>query len=353
MTVGSTILGLFAILLSLASVASYQWVTLAPRLGIRTLYHLRKIRIAVAGTALALAVLAKRRAEGDRGWFYPVAVLTLTPFSGALHAPQTLVPLDEPEHVEASDATIDDSSLVIGVEKGGQAHAWLVRTLVPHHIVHDTVGGQPVVAAWCAVCRSGIVYDGTVDDRSLHFDPEAVWRRNMIMRDRETGTLWQHSTGEALVGPLEGTHLEVLGGRMMTWGAWREANPETTVTRDTTAEEWQGLFSKEFTVRFLTGGAGRKFASRGLGGLTENDERLGMLTEVIGIEIGEHAKAYPVETLEEQGRVEDEVAGESVTVKFDSAGNRADVSVNGHPETFKRTRWLDWFEFHPETAVYE
>lgn len=353
MAVISTMLGLLAVLLSMAAIVSYQWVSIAPQLGIRTLYHLRKLRIAVAVTALTLAVMAKRRARGDRGWIYLGTVLALTPLSGALHASKTLVPLDHPEHVDAADVTIDDSSMVIGVEIDGQAHAWLVRTLVPHHIVHDTVSGQPVVAAWCAVCNSGIVYDGTVNNQSLHFDPEAVWRRNMIMRDRETGTLWQHSTGEALVGPLNGSQLDVLGGRMMTWEAWRAAHPDTTLTRDTTVEEWIGLFSKEFTVRFLTGGAGRKFASLGFGGVTTDDDRLEMLAEVIGVEINATAKAYPVETLKEQGTVEDEVGGVSVTVAFDTDGNRVDVSVDGRPEPFKRIRWLDWFEFHPETAVYE
>jgi hypothetical protein len=353
MAVLSTVLGLFAILLSLAAVVSYQWVSIVPQLGIRTLYHLRKVRIAVAATAITLAVMAKRRARTGRGWFYPGTVMALTPFSGALHASRVIVPLDHPDHVDASEATIDDESMVVGVEIDGRAHAWLVRTLVPHHIVHDTVGGRRIVAAWCAVCNSGLVFDGTVDDQWLHFDPEAVWRRNMIMRDRETGTLWQHSTGEALVGPLEGTHLDVLGGRLMTWGAWRADHPDTTLTRDTTAEEWEGIFPKDVTVRLLTEGGGGRFASWGLGGLTPDDDRLGLLTEVVGIEIDGHAKAYSIETLKEQGTVEDEVGEVSVTVSFDTDGNRADVSVDGQPETFRRTRWLDWFEFHPETMVYE
>ncbi|MEF8894348.1 DUF3179 domain-containing (seleno)protein [Halodesulfurarchaeum sp.] len=353
MAVTGAVLGLLAVLLSLVAIVSYQWVSLAPRLGIRTLYHLRKIRIAVAVTALMLAVMAKRRADGDSGWVYLGTVLALTPLSGALHASKTLVPLDHPEHVDATEATIDDDSMVIGVEVDGQAHAWLVRTLIPHHIVHDTVSGRPVIAAWCAVCNSGLVFNGIVEGRSLHFDPEAVWRRNMVMRDRETGTLWQHFTGEALVGPLEDSQLDVLGGRLMTWEAWTEDHPGTTLTRDTTADEWEGLFSKDFTREFLLDGAGRDFASRGLGGVTATDDRLGMLTEVIGIEVEGHAKAYPIDRLQERGRVDDEVGGVPVTVTFDSEGNRADVSVAGQSKTFKRTRWLDWFEFHPNTAVYQ
>ncbi len=352
MAVTASVLGLLAVFLSLAAIVSYQWVSLAPQLGIRTLYHLRKIRIAVAVSALSLAVIAKRRAVGDRGWVYLVTVLALTPLSGALHASKTLVPLDHPKHVDAGEATIDDDSMVIGVEVDGQAHAWLVRTLIPHHIVHDTVSERPVIAAWCAVCNSGLVYDGTIEERSLHFDPEAVWRRNMVMRDRETGTLWQHSTGEALIGPLGGSQLDVLGGRLMTWEAWTDDHPDTTLTRDTTADEWDGLFSKDFTREFLLDGAGRNFASRGLGGVTANDDRLGMLTEVIGIEVEGHAKAYPIDRLQERGRVDDEVGAVPVTVRFDPEGNRAEVSVAGQSEPFKRTRWLDWFEFHPDTAVY-
>ena len=353
MAVLSTVLGLLAILLSLAAIVSYQWVSIAPQLGIQTLYHLRKVRIAVAATAITLAVMAKQRARSGRGWFYLGAVVTLTPLSGALHASQVIVPLDHPEHINASEATIEDESMVVGVEIDGRTHAWLVRTLVPHHIVHDTVGGRPIVAAWCAVCNSGLVFDGTVENRSLHLDPEAVWRRNMIMRDRETGTLWQHSTGEALIGPLEGTDLDVLGGRLMTWGAWRTDHPDTTLTRDTTDEEWEGILPKDVTVRLLTEGGGGRYASWGLGGLAANDDRLGLLSEVVGVEINGQAKAYPIDTLKELGTVEDEVGEVSVTIFFDSDGNRADVSVDGQPETFKRTRWLDWFEFHPETAVYE
>ena len=347
------VLGLLAILLSLVAILSYQWVSIAPQLGIRILYHLRTIRIAVAATAITLAVMAKRRAPAGRGWAVLGTVLALTPLSGALHAAKVIVPLDQPDHVEAAAATIDDDAMVLGVERDGRAHAWLVRTLVPHHLVHDTIDGRPVVAAWCEVCHSGIVFDGTVDGQALHFDPEAVWRRNMIMRDRETGTLWQHSTGEALVGPLAGTHLAGLGGRLMTWGAWRAEHPDTTLTSDTTAAAWPGLLPKDVTVRLLTEAGGGRYASWGLGGLTPNDDRLDFRAEVIGVEIDGQAKAYPIETLETQGTVEDEVAGVPVTISFDPTGSRADVAVDGQSGSFKRTRWLDWFEFHPETVVYE
>ena len=345
----STVLGLSAVGLSLAGILVYQLVPFIPRLGIRALYRVRAVRIAVASTALALALAARRRSRTSRSWSYLTVVLALTPLSGAVHATRILVPLDDPEHLPAGDAAVDDDTMVVGIETDGRAHAWQVRTLVTHHIVHDQVGDRPVIAAWCAVCNSGMVYDGRVDGRRLHFDPEAVWRENMIMRDRETGTLWQHATGEALVGPLEGTHLDVLGGRLMTWGAWRSDHPETTVTRDPTDREWAGILPKETTYRALTdGGILTAIAPR----LARRDDRLGPLTEVVGVELAGHARAYPLETLEEHGILEDEIGGVPVRVAFDRRRNRADVETSGEPATVKRTRWLEWSEFHPETSVF-
>lgn len=191
--------------------------------------------------------------------------------------------------------------------------------------------------------------DGTVEGRPLQFDPEAVWRQNMVMRDRETGTLWQHATGEAILGPLEGTRLDVLGGQLMTWGAWKADHPETTLTRDTTAGEWNGILSKAATYRVL---ADDGVLTAVVPRLARRDDRLGPLTEVVGVEVGEQARAYPLATLEQLGALEDEVGGVPVSVTFDRRGGRVDVEATDATASFKRTRWLEWSEFHPETSVF-
>jgi hypothetical protein len=346
----STAIGFAAVGFSLAAVFVYQLVPFLPRVGIRALYHVRSVQIAIASTAVTMAVVAKRHSKSPRAWLYLVVVIVLMPLSGVVHAPRILVPLDEPDHLSADAAGIDDDTMVVGIEIDGDAHAWQVRTLVPHHIVHDRVGNRPVVAAWCAVCNSGMVYDGTVEGESLHFEAEAVWRQNMVMRDRETGTLWQHATGEALIGPLDGTHLEVLGGQLMTWDAWREAHPETTVTRDPTASEWEGALSKE-TTGLVLADSGPMTAL--VPWLVKRDDRLGPMTEVVGVELGGHARAYPLDRLKRRGAVADELGGVPLTVTFDSGRNRVNVEATNGIATFKRTRWLEWSEFHPETSVFE
>jgi hypothetical protein len=350
MSLLSTTIGLAAVGLSLAAILVYQLIPFLPSVGIRALYHVRSVRIAVASTAVTMALAAKRYSRSPRGWLYLAVVVALTPLSGAIHAGRILVPLDDPEHLTADEASIEDDTMVVGIDIDGEAHAWQIQTLVPHHIVHDSIGGRPVVAAWCAVCNSGMVYDGTAEGRPLRFDPEGVWRQNMVMRDRETGTLWQHATGEALVGPLEGTHLDVLGGQLTTWGAWRSDHPETTVTRDTSDREWRGTLPKATTYRVLAdGGLLTAIVPR----LAKHDDRLGPLTEVVGVEFEGHARAYPLETLEKRGTVEDEIGGVPISVTFDRRRNCVDLETTNATVSFKRTRWLEWSEFHPETSVFE
>jgi hypothetical protein len=343
------VLWLAAVGLSLAAVFVYQILPFVPRVGLRALYHVRRVRLAVALTALTLALAAGRRARSKRGWLPLAIVGVLTPLSGAVHAARILVPLDDPDNLPADEANIDEETMVVGIELDGRAHAWQVQTLVPHHVVHDRVGDRPVVAAWCAVCNSGVVYDGTLDGRELHFDPEAVWRENMVMRDRETGTLWQHATGEALVGPLAGSALDVLGGRLMTWGAWRTDHPETTLTRDPTDREWRGVLSKETTSRVLAdGGLLTTFVSR----LARRDDRLGPLTEVVGVEVDGNARAYPLAVLEAQETVVDDLGDVQVRISYDTSRNRVVVETTDGAVAFRRTRWLEWVEFHSHTSVY-
>jgi hypothetical protein len=350
-TVVSALLGGLAVALALANVVVYQWVSFVPRLGVRTLYHAGRLRYGVATLALGCAVAAGLRGHTRRRWLPLAAVLALTPLAGALHAPRLLTPLDDPEHVGAADAdaTVDGDELVLGIELDGQAHAWQVRTLVPHHLVHDAVAGRPVVATWCAVCNTGIVYDGTVAGRSLHFDPEGVWRRNMVMRDRETGTLWQQSTGEGLVGPLAEEDLTVLGGRLLTWDAWRADHPETTLTRDDPAV-WRGVLPRDFTVRMLVEwGLPTRVTPPGL---APHDDRLDPLADVVGLQVDGQPVAYPLELLAERGTVEDEVAGSRVVVGHAPTTERVTVTVDGEEFPHRRTRWLEWSEFHPETGRY-
>ena len=59
------------------------------------------------------------------------------------------VPLDDPIFLAADDTEFfGDDELVLGVEFAGEVRAYPVRMLRYHHIVNDTVGGEPLLVTY-------------------------------------------------------------------------------------------------------------------------------------------------------------------------------------------------------------
>ncbi len=56
--------------------------------------------------------------------------------------------IDEPQFVHASEASIADDSVVLGVVIDGQARAYSIRLLNAHEVVNDTIGETNFAAVW-------------------------------------------------------------------------------------------------------------------------------------------------------------------------------------------------------------
>ena len=48
---------------------------------------------------------------------------------------------------------------------------------------------------------------------------------DMVMYDRQTDSLWQQATGEAIVGAATGKQLEILSSQVVSFGDFRESLP--------------------------------------------------------------------------------------------------------------------------------
>ena len=55
----------------------------------------------------------------------------------------------------------------------------------------------------------------------------ALWGNAMTWFDHDTGTIWSQPLGEAIVGPLKGTALELLPSTLIEWGEWKQRHPDT------------------------------------------------------------------------------------------------------------------------------
>lgn len=57
-------------------------------------------------------------------------------------------PVYHPQFVPAGEADWDDATLVLGVEVGGEAHAYPINVLNHREMVIDRIGGVPILSSW-------------------------------------------------------------------------------------------------------------------------------------------------------------------------------------------------------------
>jgi hypothetical protein len=147
-------------------------------------------------------------------------------------------PIDEPRPVaiDAADEWLGGREPVLVVEIAGQERAYPVQILVWHEIVNDHLGGRPIAVTYCPLCNSSLVFDRDVDGVGLlRFGTTGNLRHSdLVMWDDRTESWWQQLTGEAVVGKLTGTRLEVLPSQTLSWADFKARYPDGDVlSRDT------------------------------------------------------------------------------------------------------------------------
>jgi hypothetical protein len=75
---------------------------------------------------------------------------------------------------------------------------------------------------------------------------------------------------------------------------------------------------------------------------------------VIGVKIGEQTWAWPfAELAKSTGVLKDEIAGQTVVVRFNSEAHTGGVfSKNGEEIPSTIGYWFAWMSFYPDTEVY-
>ncbi|MEM6742673.1 MAG: DUF3179 domain-containing (seleno)protein, partial [Pseudomonadota bacterium] len=146
--------------------------------------------------------------------------------------PKDAIPaIDGPEMISAAEKALPGREPVLVLELEGEAaRAYPLRYLTWHEIVNDRVGDRPVVATFCPLCNSALVFDGRWQGRELSFGVSGKLRHSdMVMYDRQTESWWQQFTGEAIVGEMTGATLTVLPSWLEDWAGFAARHPEGRV----------------------------------------------------------------------------------------------------------------------------
>ncbi len=140
--------------------------------------------------------------------------------------------IDDPIEMSFAEAdeVFNDTAPVVSLSLNGEARAYPLGLLIRHEIVNDELGGVPISVTFCPLCNSAVVFDRRVGDRVLDFGVSGFLRfSDLIMWDRQTETWWQQFIGEAIVGEMTGTLLEIIPVRTEGYASFKERFPDGTI----------------------------------------------------------------------------------------------------------------------------
>lgn len=181
----------------------------------------------------------------------------------------------------AGENKVDSNRLVIGIEINGEAKAYPIQYMGYHHHLQDTVGGKAILVTYCTVCRTGRVFEPMVNGQHERFRLVGMDHFNAMLEDKTTKSWWRQATGEAIAGELKGVKLTELLGKQTSLDKWIELHPQTSILQADPS------FTKHYDTSFNYESGKSKSTLTGTDSLSWKDK-----SWVVGVRIGEKAKAY-------------------------------------------------------------
>jgi len=124
---------------------------------------------------------------------------------------------------------IDTNRLIIGVVIGNQAKAYPINIIAHHHQVKDKIAGQEILVTYCSVCRTGKVYNPTIQGKSTDFRLVGMDHFNAMFEDPETKSWWRQVNGTCIAGKLKGEQLKEVTCYQTTLKTWLALYPQTLI----------------------------------------------------------------------------------------------------------------------------
>lgn len=247
--------------------------------------------------------------------------------------------IDDPTFGSEFFGDPDDEVIVVD---GDPPRAYPIKILSYHEIVNDETDGRPIAVTWCPICWSAAVYDRVMDGTTLTFGVSGKLADDaLVMYDRETGSEWQQTTGEAIAGELDGSRLTTLSAPMVSWERFRADHPDGVVLQPVRGVDRStgGSPADEYDMtgyeRYVEGQEFGLYGMRGAGDARSWDrEDIDAKTIVLGVEHGAEAIGYPIPTVEAAGGVVTDAIGDLDVVVF-STGDGIHAFENHGFESFE------------------
>ena len=256
--------------------------------------------------------------------------------------------IDNPKFIHADDTDfLKDKDRVLGVFRNGIAKAYPIRILDHHEIVNDYFGDEAIVVSYCPLCYTGMVFSAMTADFNFTFGVSGLlYNSDVLLYDRQTGSLWSQVLSKAITGPLKDMTLPSLPASHTTWRDWLKRYPDTQVLSTDTG--FKRNYRRSPYLDYARSGR--------LMFPVENQSKVYRNKDlVLGVSANGVTKAYPFKELEknQQKKFEDSVGGTTVTVEWFEAEDFARIlDDTGQEVPSVIAYWFAWYAFHPDTGIY-
>ncbi len=201
---------------------------------------------------------------------------------------------------------LDSNDLVVGVKIGDQVRAYPHAILNWHEIVNDqfSVNGQvePFTINFCPLTGSAMLWQGDMSATDPTFGVSGLLHNsNLILYDRDTGSLWSQMLEQSISGPLRLDIPDRVQVIETTYATWLSMYPESEIMSLATGHNRNygvspyGTYDTSFDLLFPANNLA--------------DNRLHRKERVLGINVGNTSKVYPIDNFEVDVSVMNETIG--------------------------------------------
>ena len=250
-------------------------------------------------------------------------------------------PLNDPEWRDAAAADyMRPADRVLAFSFHGKSWAVPIWVMFRPHVANLVVDGQPLVISYCAKCRGGIARLAIVHGHRLTFYITGIYNGSILIADHETKSYWTPFTGEALEGELKGTKLPQVPLIQCSWSRWVQMHPDTNVLYRSGFPRPTGL-----EAHVLTENDAYMPAKLLESVLEPLDERLDFTDWVLGITVGDQARAYPLDAITDDDR---QIDHGNIALN-DAVGNKPVVILHARNETLANAFYR---QFRGQTLIF-
>lgn len=255
--------------------------------------------------------------------------------------------IDDPEFI--APATADymlPADEVLSMTIGEEARAYPLRILVWHEIVNDELAGKPIAVTYCPLCGTAMVFSRSIGGRTLDFGVSGLlYQSDVLMYDRQTGSLWSQLGMAAVAGPLVDTKLNWLPAEQLTWAAWKKKYPQGKVLSTKTG--FPRSYSGEAYAHYHQS-PGTMFP------VPSHRTELPKKDWVAGIVVDGVAKAYPIRLLPANETMRDNLNDTEIDILYDPSSRQVNVRRHADGEALPvvKVYWFAWQAFYPETGFW-